>query len=123
MLALVSECHVKVRHELKCGRYDWFRPIFGTDLQEAMKKANVDLQEVLDNGSIIRGTTTTRYKREGKILTFQANEPLTIQLTPSEKVYESVDGKGQPYVEYYFTDRACQEERSIWVKNSLNKYR
>eukprot|EP01017_Pseudomicrothorax_dubius_P034721 TRINITY_DN4789_c0_g1_i11.p1 TRINITY_DN4789_c0_g1~~TRINITY_DN4789_c0_g1_i11.p1 ORF type:complete len:569 (+),score=114.26 TRINITY_DN4789_c0_g1_i11:156-1862(+) len=123
MLSIVSELHIKMRHELKCGRYDWFRPIYGTDVQESMRKANRELQEVLDNGSIIRGTTTTRYKREGKILTFQANEPLTIWLSPSEKVFESIDNKGQPFVEYYYSEEASREERTIWVKNSLNKYR
>ena len=52
--------HLKVRHELKNGRYDWFRPIFNTNIQDSMIKANIELQEVIDNGGIIRGSTKLR---------------------------------------------------------------
>lgn len=40
----------------------------------SMIKANRDLQEVKDNGIIMRGLNTNKNKKEGKIFTFQANE-------------------------------------------------
>eukprot|EP01017_Pseudomicrothorax_dubius_P037324 TRINITY_DN5459_c0_g4_i1.p1 TRINITY_DN5459_c0_g4~~TRINITY_DN5459_c0_g4_i1.p1 ORF type:complete len:950 (-),score=187.80 TRINITY_DN5459_c0_g4_i1:961-3810(-) len=123
ILALVSELHLKFRHELKNGRYDWFRPLHGSDVGEAMRKANRELQELQDSGANIRGTQNQRYKRDGKILSFQGTESVTIWMTPSEKIYEHIDTKGHPFVEYYYTEEACYEERCVWVKNSLNKYR
>ena len=32
MIAMVSEMHTKVRNELKHGRYDWFKPIYGSNI-------------------------------------------------------------------------------------------
>lgn len=75
MLAQVSEIHIKVRGELKAGRYDWFKPIYGSNILEYMIKANKELQEVIDNGNLIRGQTTKKFLKEGKIFTKQANDP------------------------------------------------
>lgn len=44
---------------------------------QGMIKANRDLQEVKDSGSIIRGVNTNKTKKEGKIFTYQANEPVS----------------------------------------------
>lgn len=48
-----------------------------------MIKANRELQEVKDSGSIIRGLNTIKNKKEGKIFTHQANEPVKILYIPS----------------------------------------
>ena len=51
MLSNVSEMHLKVRGDLKVGRYDWFKPIYGSNILEYMIKSNKELQEVIDNGN------------------------------------------------------------------------
>jgi hypothetical protein len=43
MLSQVSEIHVKVRGELSNGRYDWFKPIYNSNIAEYMIKANKEL--------------------------------------------------------------------------------
>ena len=53
---------MKLRAELIQGRYDWFRPIHNTYIQNLMVKSNKDLQEVRDNGALIRGVTTNMQK-------------------------------------------------------------
>lgn len=124
LLQMVAEMHIKVRHELKNGRYDWFRPLYGTSIQNEMVKANRELQMMIDNGSILRGSNQTKHSKEGRILTFQANLPITIQLSAQEKIYESVDKKGSPFVEYDYNDGGnSNQDRIEWVKNNPNKYR
>jgi len=46
---------LKIREELKQGRYDWFRPVYNLNFTESMIKANKELQCVIDNGSLLRG--------------------------------------------------------------------
>jgi len=126
MVSQVSGMHVKIRHELKSGRYDWFRPIYGSNICEYMIKANKDLQEVIDNGNLIRGQTTKKMMKEGKIFTFQSNDPISYFITPNEHVYESMDHKGNPYVQYTFDDEeevVVNNEKELWVKSSNNKNR
>jgi hypothetical protein len=125
MLAQVSEMHIKVRGELKAGRYDWFKPIYGSNILEYMIKANKELQEVIDNGNLIRGQTTKKFLKEGKIFTKQANDPLSYYTTESEHVYESIDHKGEPYVQYTYDGGAekSDNEKELWVKSSNNKNR
>lgn len=124
MTQAVAEMHLKVRDELKHGRYDWFRPVYGTPFQQEMVRANRELQTVIDNGSIIRGVNALRNKREGKILTFQANEPINTQITHSERIYESINSKGQPFIEHDYTESTSTSGEHVqWIKNSPNKYR
>jgi hypothetical protein len=40
MLCLVGDMHVKFRGELKRGRYDWFKPVCDSNIEESMTKAN-----------------------------------------------------------------------------------
>ena len=120
---IASECHIKVRFELKHGHYDWFRPVYGTNIQNEMIKVNKELQVILDNGSIIRGSTTSRFKRDGKIFTFQANEPITIWISKKEKIYESINTKGHPFIEYGLNEDINKEEACVWIKTSPNKFR
>ena len=124
MLVNVAECHIKVRQELKHGHYDWFRPVFGTNVQNEMIRANKELQTVIDSGNIVR-SASSRYKKDGKILTFQANEPITIWMSKTEKVYESINHKGLPFIEYTISQDPTELNKGheIWVKNSPNKYR
>jgi hypothetical protein len=84
---------------LKHGHYDWFRPVYGTNVQNEMIRANKELQTVIDSGNVVR-SSSGRYKKDGKILTFQANEPITIWVSKTEKVYESINHKGLPFIEY-----------------------
>lgn len=122
-MTLVSECNIRLKHELKNGRYDWFRPIYETNLQDSMVKANKELQIVIDSSSFQRGSNTTKYKKEGKIFTFQANEPISIWITPKEKFLESIDHKGDSFVEYFYGENVCLEGDKIWVKNNPTKFR
>lgn len=123
IISLVAECHIKLRNELKNGHYDWFRPVYGTNIQESMILANKELQTVIDNPSLIRGANTGKFRKEGKIFTFQANEPIISWISEKEKIYESIDHKGEAYIDYYFGEEACNEPHRIWVKNNPNKYR
>jgi len=120
MLAEVSNMHLKVRCELSNGRYDWFKPIYGSSIQEYMIKANKELQEVVDNGNLIRGQTTKKMHKEGKILTYQANEPIQYSINQELHVYENIDQKGQVFVEYSFGPIGSI---SNWVKSTSNKNR
>ena len=70
--------HLRVRDDMKNGRFDWFRPFFNSHMQAPMVESNRNLQIVKDNGSLVRGSNTVRFKREGKIFTFQANESVSI---------------------------------------------
>lgn len=116
--------HIKVRHELKQGRYDWFRPFYGTPYQSEMIKANRELQMMIDNGSIIRGGGKHKNAKSGRILTFQGNQPIFIQITPCEKTYESVNSKGLPFIEYEYTDSPYSvRDRIEWIKNIPSRYR
>jgi hypothetical protein len=94
MLAKVGEMHLEVREELKNGRYDWFKPIYGTNIEATMIKANKELQEVIDNGHLVRGHAPKKFMREGKIFTFQGNEPLTYWTEELECIHEDIDNKG-----------------------------
>lgn len=94
MLGMVSEMHLNVREELMCGRYDWFKPIYGTNIEASMIKANKELQEVIDNGHLVRGHASKKFMKEGKIFTFQGNEPLTYWTSETECIHEDIDNKG-----------------------------
>ena len=63
MLAMVGEMHIKFRNELKRGSYDWFKPICDSNIEENMTKANRQLQEVVDNGHLIRGHAPKKYTK------------------------------------------------------------
>jgi hypothetical protein len=120
MLSQVSEMHIKLRNELKNGRYDWFKPIYGSSIEEYMIKSNKDLQEVIDNGNMIRGQTTKKMLKEGKVFTFQANVPIMYQVNPHLNVYENIDQKGTPFVEYSYDSVNPKEP---WHKSTSNKQR
>lgn len=120
MISQVAEMHIKLRNDLRNGRYDWFKPIYGSNIEEYMIKANKELQEVVDNGNLMRGHTTKKMLKEGKIFTFQANLPIAFKINPRVNVYENIDQKGVPFVEYSY-DRP--NPRELWTKNSSNKQR
>ena len=120
MLSHVSEMHIKVRNELRNGRYDWFKPIYGSNIEEYMIKANKELQDVIDNGNLIRGQTTKKMLKEGKIFTFQANVPITYNVNSRINVYENIDQGGVPFVEYSYD---CANPKELWNKSSSNKQR
>lgn len=124
MLLIVAESHIKVRYELKHGHYDWFRPVYGTNIQNEMIRANKDLQTVIDNGSLIRNASS-KYRKDGKIFTFQANEPINLWVSRNEKVYESINHKGLPFIEYSYGKNIddLNTDHAVWIKNSANKYR
>lgn len=46
--------NMKFRADIISGRYDWFRPIHNTHVSNGMIKANKELQEVKDNGNLVR---------------------------------------------------------------------
>jgi hypothetical protein len=94
MLGMVGDMHLKVREELICGRYDWFKPIYATNIEASMIKANKDLQDVIDNGHLVRGHASKKFMKEGKIFTFQGNEPLTYWTSEYECIHEDIDNKG-----------------------------
>lgn len=125
MLAFVGDMHIKIRNELTQGKYDWFRPIYSTHFQNSMIKANKDLQEVKNNGNIIRGVTnTTKNKKYGKIFTFQANESISMQVDTFEKICEDINDKGQAFMEYQYGDEATRHVKpQKIIKNSLDKQR
>ncbi|EAR83930.2 hypothetical protein TTHERM_00773400 (macronuclear) [Tetrahymena thermophila SB210] len=123
MLTFVSEAQIQVRNAMVNGDYDWFRPIYNTHVMQGMIKANRDLQEVKDSGSIIRGLNTNKNKKDGKIFTYQANEPVEIWVNPDLKVAEDINKKGLPYVEYAYTPESCNTKSSTYIKNGINKYR
>ena len=125
MLQVVAESHVKVRYELKHGHYDWFRPVYGTNIQNEIIRVNKELQNVVDNGSLVRSANNPKYKRDGKVFTFQANEPVTLWITQNEKIHESINHKGLPFLEYSYNEdpQNPSTENPVWVKNSANKYR
>jgi hypothetical protein len=123
MLGMVGEMHLKVREELMCGRYDWFKPIYGTNIEASMIKANKDLQEVIDNGHLVRGHASKKFMKEGKIFTFQGNEPLTYWTSENECVHEDIDNKGRPYVEYIYNSNDESPKIEQWVKCSEDKFR
>ena len=75
ILAQVGEMNVKVRMEMKRGRYDWFKPINDSNIEESMMTANRNLQEVVDNGHLIRGHAPKKYTKDGKIFTYQVFIP------------------------------------------------
>jgi len=123
MLGTVGDMHLKVREELMCGRYDWFKPIYGTNIESSMIKANKDLQEVIDNGHLIRGHASKKFVKEGKIFTFQGNEPLTYWTDENECIHEDIDNKGRPYVEYIYNSTEENPKIEQWVKCSEDKFR
>lgn len=97
----VGTIHLQAREELKNGRYDWFKPIYGTGIERSMIKANKDLQVVVDNGHRIRGHAPKKFMKEGRIFTFQGNEPLSYPGDQQEVfVKEDIDKKGAPFIEY-----------------------
>lgn len=123
MLGMVGDMHLKVREELLCGRYDWFKPIYATNIEASMIKANKELQEVIDNGHLVRGHASKKYMKEGKIFTFQGNEPLTYWTEEHECVHEDIDNKGRPYVEYIYNSKEETPKIEQWVKCSEEKFR
>lgn len=120
---MVADCNLKVKFELKNGHYDWFRPVFATNIQDPMIAANKELQIVLDNPNLIRGVNTSRFLKNGKIFTFQANEPMGTWISNSEKILESIDRKGESYYDYYFSDSSSNEMEKVWTKNNGNKFK
>lgn len=125
ILQVVAESHIKVRYELKHGHYDWFRPVYGTNVQNEIIRVNKDLQVVIDNGNIVRSGNTNKSKKDGKIFTFQANESVTVWITKKEKIYESINHKGMPFIEYHLDEdpNKPSTDHTVWIKNSANKYR
>lgn len=63
--------------------------------------------------------------REGKIFTYQANDPYSYWMNENEHIYESIDQKGNPYVQYTFDagENKQDVENQHWVKSSNNKNR
>lgn len=120
---MIGEMHLSVREELLRGRYDWFKPIYGTNIEPTMTKSNKELQEVIDNGHLIRGHASKKFMKEGKIFTFQGNEPLTYWIGPNECVHEDIDNKGRPYVEYIYNSSEENPKIEQWVKFSEDKFR
>lgn len=59
-----------------------------------MIKANKDLQDVIDNGHIIRGHAPKKYMKEGKVFTRQGNEPINYSFVEST-VHENIDQNGK----------------------------
>ena len=110
----MGEVHIKMRNNLKEGRYDWFKPIFGTSLENTIIKANKNLQEVDDNGHLVRGQASKKYMKEGKIFTFQANDPRTYNDENGYFVREDIDTDGKPFIEYTFDGE--ETEKQHWVK-------
>lgn len=102
MLCLVAEMHIKFRYELKRGRYDWFKPIYGTNIEESMIKANRDLQEIVDNGHLVRGHAPKKFTKDGRIFTYQANDDMYYWMNDNLCIREDMDHKGDPFVEYIF---------------------
>lgn len=94
-MSKVSTMHLELREDLKNGRYHWFKPIYGTNIEQSMIKANKDLQEVMDNGHIIRGQAPKKYMREGKIFTFQGNQPMKRETKEGEVIVENIDHLGK----------------------------
>lgn len=90
-----------------------------------MVKVNKELQMMIDNASIVRGSQHTKNAREGRILTFQANIPITIQINSQESIFESVNSKGLPYVEYRYHQNTTNSnlQGMDLLKNNPNKSR
>jgi hypothetical protein len=120
MISQVSEMHVKVRGELSNGRYDWFKPIYNSSIAEYMIKANKELQEVIDNGNLLRGQTTKKMLKEGRIFTYQANEIVKYQIDKDLSVLENIDQRGVPFVEYSYGQ---ESNECLWTKSTSNKHR
>lgn len=125
MLCLVGEMHIKYRHELKRGKYDWFKPICDSNIEDAMTKANRELQEVVDNGHLIRGHAPKKFTKEGKIFTFQANDEMTYRMDEETYMREDCDHNGEPFVEYIFDCPIGEEISKLekWVVYDENKIR
>ena len=70
MVASVADMHISFRSEIAAGRYDWFKPIYNSPILEYMVKANRELQEITDNGNLIRGQSTKKMLKEGRIFTY-----------------------------------------------------
>lgn len=120
MVSQVSDMHVKVRGELSNGRFDWFKPIYNSNICEYMIKANKELQEVIDNGNLLRGQTTKKMLKEGRIFTYQANEVVKYQIDNEHSVLENIDQKGVPFVEYSYNQEVSED---LWTKSTTNKHR
>jgi len=125
MLSLVGEMHIKFRHELKRGKYDWFKPICDSNIEDSMTKANRELQEVVDNGHLIRGHAPKKFTKEGKIFTFQANDAMAYRMDEETFVREDVDHNGEPFVEYIFDCPIGEEttKSEKWIVYDENKIR
>jgi len=120
-MAKVGEMHLEVREDLKYGRYDWFKPIYGTSIEGSMMKANRELQEVIDNGHLIRGHAPKKFMKDGKIFTFQANQPFVYWVDRQEFIREDIDSDGKPYIEYCYGD--TEQDKSSWTKMKDNEAR
>lgn len=128
LLSKVAEMHVEFRRDLFEGRYDWYKPIHNTVIEEQMKEANRDLQHVQDKGSLVRGPAQMRGNgREGKLFTFQANQPITQWASPNMVQHETVNFKGQPIVEEIIDPSPTADwekyKASAWVRNNPAKFR
>lgn len=118
MLTIVSDCHLKFRFDLRDGRYDWFRPIYNTHLQDTFIKVNKDLMEISINSKIQRSYAQSKNAREGRLLSTSNTEPIVIWLSNSEKMLEHVTNKGEFFVEYSFGEENCCKDSISWIKNS-----
>lgn len=65
--------HVCVRHLLNEGIYNWYKPLFYTTVDN-MKKANRELQQVLDSST---PRTNLSNKREGKLFNYISSPAMT----------------------------------------------
>jgi len=102
MLCLVGDMHVKFRGELKRGRYDWFKPVCDSNIEDSMTKANRNLQEIVDNGHLVRGHAPKKFTKEGQIFTYQANDEMFYWMDENTCMREDIDHQGCPYVEYIY---------------------
>ena len=118
MLTVVSECHLKFRFDVRDGRYDWFRPIHNTHLQDTFIKVNKDLMEISNNNGLLRSYAQSKNAREGRLLSIQNTEPITLWLSNEEKMLEYVNNKGEFFVEFSFGEENCKRETVSWIKNS-----
>lgn len=79
---------------------------------------------------MIQTKAASRYEKlheeleEGQIFSLKASEPITIQITPTELIYESNSAKGMPFVEYdYEFSENSENYRSEWIRYKPKKQR
>lgn len=89
--------HVLIRHLLDEGVYNWYKPLFYSNI-ESLKKANRELQQVLDSGTARQNLSN---KREGKIFNFLSSPPISREVD-GKQVTEALDNVGRVYQEYSY---------------------